>query len=43
MKVASPVKGFCWMKMVNKTSFDHGAPPGVISAFYTTSDFVRYK
>lgn len=23
-----------WMKMINKTSFEHGAPPGMISVFY---------
>lgn len=37
------VKGVCWMKIVNKKSFECGAPPGVndfrvppgvISAFY---------
>ena len=33
-KVAPPVDGVCWIKIVNKTSFEHGAPPGVISAFY---------
>ena len=45
-KVAPSVKGVCWMKIVNKTSFEHGAPPGVneyrappgvISAFYKVS------
>ena len=44
LKVAPPVKGVCWMKIVNKTSFEHGAPrgvneyrvpSGVISAFYS--------
>ena len=29
LKVAPPVKGVSWMKVVNKTSFKHGAPPGV--------------
>jgi len=33
-KVAPPVKGVYWMKIVNKTSFEHFVPPGVISAFY---------
>ena len=36
-KVAPSVKSVCWMKIVNKTSFEHGAPPGVISAFYEHS------
>ena len=29
LKVVPPVKGVCWMKIVNKTSFEHVAPPGV--------------
>ena len=27
--MAPPVKGVYWMKIVNKTSFEHGVPPGV--------------
>ena len=27
--VAPPAKGACWMKIVNKTSFEHGVPPSV--------------
>ena len=47
-KVAPPVKGIGWMKVVNKISFENGpppsaneywAPPGVIFAFYTIQDY----
>ena len=34
---ATCFKGICWMKIVNITSFEHGAPPSVISAFYWKS------
>ena len=33
-KVAPPIKGICWMKIVNKASFELDTPPGVIFAFY---------
>ena len=29
LKVASPVKGVFWLKMINKTNFEHGATLGV--------------
>ena len=28
-KLALPVKCIGWMKIINKTNFEHGAPPGV--------------
>lgn len=43
-KLEPPLKGVCWIKIVNKTSFENGEPPGVneyrgppvvISTFYS--------